>query len=91
MERSLRSVYPLPSNRCRCLVFGIFTESMGLSAQEDRLWIADPKAINHILQKPGHLYAKPDDGRERAALLAGQGILWAEGRLPTVPSPSLLA
>jgi len=63
---------------------------MVVSVQEERLWVADPKAIHHILQKPGHLYLKPDDGRERAALLAGQGILWAEGKLPTVPSPTLL-
>ena len=45
------------------------------------MWIADPKAINHILQKSGYLYAKPSDVRERTALLVDRGISWAEGRL----------
>jgi len=47
--------------------------------QEDRLWIADPKAINHILQKSGYLYAKPGEVQERLALAVGHGIIWAQG------------
>jgi len=50
--------------------------------QEDRLWIADPKAINHILQKSGYLYARTGDAQERIALAAGRGIFWAEGESP---------
>ena len=58
--------------------------------QEDRLWIADPKALNHILQKSGYLYEKSSDIRERAGLLTDHGILWAEGELPAVIDPSSL-
>ena len=46
------------------------------------MWIADPKAINHILQKSSYLYAKPAHIREGIALLTGHGIVWAEGELP---------
>ena len=55
--------------------------------QEDRLWIADPKAINHILQKSGYLYPKPNLVREGSALVAGHGIVWAEGEFPIVTDP----
>ena len=56
---------------------------IGTGVQEDHLWIADPKAINHILQKSGYLYAKPSNTREQVALLADRdGIASAEGRLP---------
>ena len=58
--------------------------------QEVRLWIADPKAINHILQKSGYLYAKPSHIRERSALLADRGITWAGGESPIAISPFLL-
>ena len=47
--------------------------------QEDRLWIADPKAVNHILQKSGYLYGKPKNTQERASLLSGRGVVWAQG------------
>ena len=43
-----------------------------MRVQEDRLWIADPKAINHILQKSGYLYAKPSSARELIVLLIGR-------------------
>jgi len=50
--------------------------------QEDRLWIADPKAINHILQKSGYLYAKPSSARELTVLLVGRnGVGSADGGL----------
>ena len=58
--------------------------------QEDRLWIADPKAINHILQKSGYLYAKSNDIRERASLLTDHGLLWAEGGFLIMINPHLL-
>jgi len=75
----------------RCLVFSLLTEMTGACAQEDRLWIADPKAINHILQKSGYLYAKPSNNREQVALLADRnGIASAEGESPTTTSHFLL-
>ena len=58
-------------------------------AQEDRLWIADPKALNHILQKSGYLYAKPSSVQERTALLTDRGIIWAQGELFVHIGPSL--
>jgi len=61
-----------------------------LCVQEDHLWIADPKAINHILQKSGYLYAKPSNTREQVALLADRdGIASAEGGSPIKISPFL--
>ena len=50
--------------------------------QENRLWVADPKAINHIMQKSGYFYTKPSDAREQIALLADRrGIGTVEGWL----------
>ena len=59
-------------------------EPIDTRVQEDRLWITDPKAANHILQKSGYLYAKPDNVRDGAALMSGRGIVWAEGEFPIV-------
>jgi len=72
-------------------MFGVPTETIGVVLQEDRLWIADPKAINHILQKSGYLYGKPSDNRERSALLTDHGILWADGELSIAIRPSPLS
>jgi len=63
---------------------------MGMGVQEDRLWVADPKAINHILQKSGYLYAKPSDIQEQAALFNDRGIGSVEGELSTTISYFLL-
>jgi len=52
---------------------------IGTYVQEDRLWIADPRAINHILQRSGYLYAKPRDIQEQAALFNDRGIGSVEG------------
>jgi len=71
----------------RRLVSERSTETIGTRMQEDRLWIADPKAINHILQKSGYLYAKPNHIREGSALVAGHGIVWAEGEFFIVTGP----
>ena len=60
---------------------------VGVCVQEDRLWITDPKAINHILQKSGYLYDKPTNLREGMALLTGRGIMWADGEFPSIISP----
>ena len=54
--------------------------------QGDRLWIADPAALNHILHKSGYVYAKPNHVRERAGLFTGQGLVWANGEFPAMMS-----
>ena len=59
---------------------------IGACVQENRLWIVDPKAVNHILQKSGYLYAKPSDNQERIALLSDRGIISVEGGLVTIVS-----
>ena len=48
------------------------------SGQEDRLWIADPKAISHILHS-GDLWVKTVATREITAILFDRGVAWAEG------------
>jgi len=74
----------------QCHAFKFLTEVTGLHIQEDRLWIADPKAINHILQKSGYLYAKPSNARERIALLGDGGVASVEGGLPLITCPPLI-
>ena len=71
-------------------VFELSTEMIA-TPQEDRLWIADPKAINHILQKSGYLYLKSPLIRETSAMVADPiGILSAEGELSITISPFLI-
>lgn len=53
--------------------------------QEERLWVADPKAIHHILQGSNRLYEKPDFIRERGATFVGWGLASVEGELPLIP------
>jgi cytochrome P450 len=48
-------------------------------AQEERLWIADPKAIGHILKNSNTLYGKLDSMREFVALVIDRGLVWADG------------
>ena len=67
----------------------LLTAMLGACVQEDRLWIADPKAINHILQKSGYLYAKPSNARERIALLGDGGVASVEGESSLTISHSL--
>ena len=50
--------------------------------QEERLWIADPKAIHHILQDSCYQYEKPPHTRGKRELLVGKGISWVEGESP---------
>ncbi|KAF8817623.1 cytochrome P450 [Phlegmacium glaucopus] len=40
--------------------------------------VADPKAIQYVLQTAGYRYRKPADRREIMRLIAGRGILWAD-------------
>ena len=56
--------------------------------QEERLWIADPKAAHHILQSSSHLYQRSHIAREQIALVIGRGLSWAEGEL-TLTSPMI--
>ena len=53
--------------------------------QEERLWIADPKAIHHIFQGSDRLYEKPHFQRERIAMLSGWGVGTVEGDLFLIP------
>ena len=69
-------------------MFELLAEIIGAYVQEDRLWIADPKAINHILQKSGYLYAKPSNTQERISLLSDRGIVSVEGGLAARSAPS---
>jgi hypothetical protein len=45
------------------------------------LWIADPKAIHHILQAACYQYQKPPHRRARSEMLVDRGLFWAEGEL----------
>ena len=67
------------SSTCQRFVFEPLTETIDMRVQEDCVWVADPKAINHILQKSGYLYATPSNIREASSLLADRGIIWAHG------------
>lgn len=53
--------------------------------QERRLWVADPKAIHHILQNSSLIYEKPSVNRELLTTLIDNGIVTAEGELPLIP------
>ena len=86
LERGFRGAPGSSSYMRRCPVIELKT--IGTCLQEDILWIADPKAINHILHKSGYLYAKPANFREGIALLTGRGILSAEGEFLTTIGPS---
>jgi len=87
LERPPRGTFRLLSNASQSLIFEGHTETIGVCLQEDSLWIADPKAINHILQKSGYLYARPSNIRERSALFTDYSILWAEGELSIAANP----
>lgn len=52
-----------------------------LTTQEERLWIADPKAINHVLKNSTTLYRKPDNLRELISLTLDHGLAWADGNV----------
>jgi hypothetical protein len=50
-----------------------------MSRKEDRLWIADPKALHYILQATSYLYVKSPIRREASYLITDGGLLWADG------------
>jgi len=63
-----------------------------MSVKEDRLWIADPKALHYILQATSYLYVKPAIRRETASLITDRGLLWAGGMAgtPLLPTRELI-
>ena len=90
------------SSTSQCPVFELLTETIGACVQEERLWRrhridyretqlsyrkSDPKALNHILQKSGYLYTKPNDLQELSALIANRGITTVGGELSTTTNP----
>ena len=48
--------------------------------QEQRLWVADPKAVHHILQGSCDLYEKPSVIKEIVAAVIGRGVGGVEGK-----------
>lgn len=45
------------------------------------MWIADPKAVHHILQASSYRYEKPAHMKAQRALVVDRGLSWAEGEL----------
>lgn len=64
-----------PRVKCRVVLANAIT-------QEERLWIADPKAIHHILQGSNRLYEKTLSVREVGATVVGWGVSTVDGELP---------
>lgn len=52
--------------------------------QEERLWVADPKAIHHILQGTSYLYQKPRIFQELLEAVFDKGIISVEGESPLI-------
>ncbi|KAI3614092.1 cytochrome p450 [Moniliophthora roreri] len=46
---------------------------------EDRLMIADPKALQYILQTSGYRWHKYNERRELTRIMVGKGLSWADG------------
>ena len=87
--RRRRKAHPEELRKCGSLewpAWGTFSCNRGLEwarttflAQEDRLWTADPKAMNHILKNSCTLYKKQENVREMIALFVDRGLIWADG------------
>ena len=63
-------------------IFGSHTYSIPHAdavVQVEYLWIADPKAIHHILQTANHLYEKPAFIREQLATFMDEGLVSSTG------------
>ena len=52
--------------------------------QEERLWVSDPKAINHIFQGANRLYERPHFIKEQIAVLTKGGLNSVDGKLPAM-------
>ena len=48
--------------------------------QENRLWVADPKALHHMFHATGYLYRKSANSREMSSIIADEGLLSADGK-----------
>ncbi|KAF9075478.1 cytochrome P450 [Rhodocollybia butyracea] len=56
-----------------------FRASLG----SDQLMVADPKALQHVLQSSGYRWRKSPVRREIARLTSGRGLAWADGDVHT--------
>ena len=45
--------------------------------QIDRLVVADPTALRHILQVPGNHFYKPKQVEDMLEMTLGKGLVWA--------------
>ena len=52
--------------------------------QEERLWIADPKAIHYILQGTSYVFEKPRITRELHSTVLDMGLVTVEGELSPI-------
>lgn len=59
-----------------------------LTPQEHRLWVADPKAISHILKNSTTTYRKLENVREMIAFILDRGLAWADGNV--FPNPKYI-
>ena len=50
-----------------------------MHAQEDMLWISDPKALQYIYQTSGYNFPKQPERRILSRLIGDSGLTWAEG------------
>jgi hypothetical protein len=58
--------------------------SADATIQEERLWVADPKAIHRILQGPSYLYETPYTKRVLMATIMDRGLPSTEGNFPLI-------
>ncbi|KAJ3799125.1 cytochrome P450 [Lentinula aff. detonsa] len=49
----------------------------------DQLMVADPKALQHVMQSSGYKWRKSPVRREIARLTSGKGLAWADGDVHT--------
>jgi hypothetical protein len=63
---------------------GTVDPSADATMQEERLWVADPKAIHRIFQGTSYLYQKPTADRVLLAMVLDRGLSWSEGNSPLV-------
>ena len=67
-----------PRGRLRC------HPRSNAAMQEQRLWIADPKAVYHIIQSSSHLYETPQAVREMLAMVLDRGVGLVSGESPFI-------
>src|ERR1700753_1809822 len=67
--RNRSSLERIPWGTLLSWSLGLWYTHVDATVQEERLWIADPKAIHHILHSPGSLYVKPSVHMEKNAML----------------------